>query len=49
MKVEVETTYVNFSFCCVPENKLWIELKISEEKSVDVEILESSLLDGELY
>lgn len=31
-------------FVLFPENKLWSELKISEEESMDVEILELPML-----
>lgn len=45
----VETRYTNVAFVVFSENKLWIEFKISEEEPVDLEILEFSMLDGELY
>jgi|APAra0007618328_1042625.scaffolds.fasta_scaffold03587_1 hypothetical protein len=45
----VEMRYTNVAFAVLPENKLWIEFKISEEEPVGLEILEFSMLDGELY
>lgn len=41
-----ETKYINVAFLLLPENKLWIEFKITEEEPLDLEILEFLMLDG---